>query len=235
MEDLSGAKRVIDKMTKTIIGKLAAKISGVIVCGGLISLGITTSAQALTAGISDFTGVSQSNSFATDGFRFRAIQDLNVTALGVFDIDNDGLNATTVDVGLWDDSGTLLGSVAVSGGTNAPILNGFRYQNLGSSINLTSGNFYRVAADMTDISGLNSRNFVTASTLNGIDSVEIAFGPGDLSFPANHFGGGFANLGGNILFEDAVPVPFELSPNLGIIILGGIWGVSRLRKKRTKR
>lgn len=218
-------------MTRAKIGKLVTKISRLLVFSGLISWGITTSAQALTAGISDFTGGSDSISSSTHGFRFQATQNLNVTALGVFDIDSDGINATTVDVGLWDDSGILLRQVAVPGGISAPIQDGFRYQTLGTSINLTPGDFYRVAADLSDISGTNSKNFANASILNGIDSVQIAFGSGGFSFPANNFGDGFANLGGNILFTEATPVPFELSPNLAIFILGGIWGFSRLRKR----
>lgn len=231
IEALSVAKQVNSKMTKTIIGKLATKISGAIVCGGLISLGITTSAQALTAGISDFTGGYEQESPVTNGFRFRATEDLNVTALGVFDVGGDGFGTNIIDVGLWDDSGNPLGDVDVPGGTDAPILDGFRYQPLASSINLTAGNFYRVAAYSVDEQSHIAS--ATPTTLNGIDSVQGVsnFSPNFSSPLYFATGDGQIRAGGNILFEDAVPVPFELSPNLGIIILGGIWGVSRLRKK----
>ena len=41
-------------------------------------------------------------------------------------------------------------------------------------------------------------------------------------------------FGGEVAFEEgaSVPVPFEVSPTLGLLTIGGIWGVSRLRKKR---
>ncbi len=221
-------------MNKVKLGKLlVTKIGGGIVFSSLISLGITTSAQALTAGISNFTGGTETSNNLTYGYRFRAAEDLTVTALGVFDINSDGLNATTVDVGLWDDSGTLLGEVDVLGGTNAPIQNGFRYQSLATNINLTSGNFYRVAADMLDITGTDLIANAVPTTLNGIDSVQVAVGNAGFFFPATTFGSNVASLGGNIFYEEATPVPFELSPTLGILTVGGIWGISRLRKRLT--
>lgn len=30
---------------------------------------------------------------------------------------------------------------------------------------------------------------------------------------------------------ESVPVPFEVSPTLGLLAVGGIWGIFRLRKK----
>ena len=41
-------------------------------------------------------------------------------------------------------------------------------------------------------------------------------------------GDGFANI---TYTNDATPVPFGVAPNMGIIILGGMYGASRLRKK----
>ena len=32
--------------------------------------------------------------------------------------------------------------------------------------------------------------------------------------------------------SSSTPVPFEVSPTLGLLTIGGIWGISRLRKKR---
>ena len=47
------------------------------------------------------------------------------------------------------------------------------------------------------------------------------------------------DLGDPAIFEDnsvtftpaSVPVPFEVSPTLGLLAVGGIWSISRLRKK----
>lgn len=220
-------------MDRFQLEKLVTKISGVLVFSSLLSVGIATSADAVIVGISDFTGGTELDNSLTYGYRFRATEDLTISSLGVYDIGGDGLNATTVDVGLWDDSGILLGEVDVLGGTAAPIEDGFRYQPLATSIDLTSGNFYRVAADMSDILGTDVVANAIATTLNGIDSVQVAGGNAGFNFPVTTFGPGTASLGGNILFAEATPVPFELSPNLAILMLGGIWGISRLRKRLT--
>ena len=162
--------------------------------------------------------------------------------MGVYDIDGDGLTLSSngnasggVDVGLWDDdTRILLGQVVVPGGTDAPILNGFRYQNLATNIDLASGEFYRVAAYMRDIvSG--TRKFVDSAvpdTVNGIDSIQEASSSliSRLSFPIGLSDQNEAFLGGNILFEDATAtsVPFEFSPALGLLLVGGLFGGSKL-------
>ena len=35
-----------------------------------------------------------------------------------------------------------------------------------------------------------------------------------------------------VYVSSSTPVPFEVSPTLGLLTIGGIWSVSRLRKKR---
>ena len=145
--------------------------------------------------------------------------------MGVYDIGQDGINSSGgVDVGLWDDTGNLLGQVLVSGGTAAPILDGFRYTTLGTSINLTTNSFYRVGAAMSDIS--DSPDFISNAvpdTVNGIDSIqEATVGGAGLFFPSDLDTSGEAFLGGNILFEESVPVPFETDATLGLVLLGGL-------------
>lgn len=226
-----------------------AKIGIVTLFSSLISLGLANSARALSTGISDFSNGNQNsfrNTKVSRGFRFQAIEDLNVTALGVYDIDGDGLTLssgkTGVDVALWNDSGTLLGQVSVPGGTSAPILDNFRYADLSNSIGLTTGNFYRVAADMSDIAGINYIDSAVPTTLNGITSItEVRNNDnnGNFTFPTNLQSDGEANLGGNILFEDntnTAAVPFEFSPSLGLFLVGGLFAGSKVyRRNQSKK
>ncbi|VEP18536.1 conserved hypothetical protein [Hyella patelloides LEGE 07179] len=153
-----------------------------------------------------------------------------MTALGVYDVGEDGLflesGRTGVDVGLWDNSGTLLGQVLVSGGTTAPILDGFRYENLGASIDLTTGSFYRVAADMRDINGLDLLSGANPISPNRINPTQTYF-QSSFSFPTRtRDNPGQVALGGNILFDNAASasVPFEFSPTLGLLLVGGLFG-----------
>jgi hypothetical protein len=231
-------------MKTSRIAHLTSQIAGKILFGGLISLvslGTANSAQAaLTTGVSSFTGGSPIFNSATRGFRFQATQNLTVTALGVFDIDSDGLtiplSKTGVDVGLWNDSGTLLAQVSVPGGTTASILDGFRYANLTTSINLTSNSFYRVGADMSDISDdPDTIANATAGTLNGIGSVQSARNSitDGLAFPGDLVGEpGEVQLGGNILFDNSsTSVPFEFSPTLGFLLVGGLFASLKVYRR----
>ena len=215
-----------------MIKQFAGKMGRVAFVSSLLSFGVASSAQAiLTTGISSFTGVTSSfDSNWTRGFRFQATQDLTVTALGVYDIDLDGLTLngaiTGVDVGLWSDSGTLLGQVLVPGGTTAPILDGFRYENLSSNIDLTTGSFYRVAADMSDITVSSGGDYVdgaTPSAVNGITPIQsyVDRSSGGLDFPQSTEDlPGEVQLGGNIIFDDgSASVPFEFSPAMGLLVV----------------
>jgi hypothetical protein len=220
--------------------QIRSQVARGILCGGLISLGslgMTNSAQAaLTTGVSSFTGGSPINNSVTRGFRFQATQNLTVTALGVFDIGSNGLtlpsSKTGVDVGLWNDTGTLLGQVLVPGGTTASILDSFRYASLTSNVSLTSGNFYRVGADMSDISDSpDTIANATAGTLNGIGSVQSARSAATgLVFPSSLVGNpGQVQLGGNILYDNSsTSVPFEFRPTLGFLLVGGLFGCSKV-------
>lgn len=227
-------------MKKNKVKQLVNKIGKVALVSSFLSFGVANSAQAvLTTGISSFTGGLASSSSATRGFRFQATQDLAVTALGVYDVRGDGLVLTSgrsgVDVGLWDDTGNLLGQVLVSGDTTAPILNGFRYANLSTSIDLTANSFYRVGADLSDLDN-NSPDFVgraTPNTVNGINP-DQSYAVGGFNFPnLIQDSPGQVQLGGNILFGDEIStsVPFEFSPALGLLAVGSFWGLSRLCKK----
>lgn len=88
---------------------------------------------------------------------------------------------------------------------------------------------------------------VNSSTLTFDDSFQIRNDSGG-TVSATFWQGGFANrlvlngVGANgtetslvANASAATPVPFGTAPNMGILILGGIWGGSRLRKRMSSR
>lgn len=58
----------------------------------------------------------------------------------------------------------------------------------------------------------------------GIEEIRVGGDRSELQV-LNSFGGGF-------IATASTPVPFELDATLGLLAVGGIWGVSRLRKTR---
>lgn len=104
-------------------------------------------ANALYSG----TGFHETSYSMTVGMELTPTADISVTSLGVFDggVDGAGLQ-TDHDVGLWDDSGTLLASVTV---TNSDTLtNDFRYAAI-SPVILTAGQKYYLGAYYPNLSG----------------------------------------------------------------------------------
>lgn len=192
---------------------------------------------ALLSGIESFSGGVPSFSNVTRGFRFRATEDATVTALGVYDIDADGLTAPTgVRVGLWDDVGTLLGQVTVQGGTASPLQDGFRYENLASGIDLTSGSFYRVGAALVDI--IDEPDLIVAAvptTVNKIDSIQETFSSNDFSFnfPEQLQIADQAMLAGNVFFGEVASTP-EPGTLLGLLAVGSMGALARKRKSTDK-
>lgn len=62
--------------------------------------------------------------FARTGYP--STNTIYITALGVFDQDNDGL-ANAHQVGLWRDDGSLLASTTVAAGTTSTLVEGYRF------------------------------------------------------------------------------------------------------------
>lgn len=69
---------------------------------------------------------SQWNGDATIGWQFSVTAPISVTELGFFDAGGDGL-ADSHPVGIWNSSGTLLGSITIPSGTGATLNSGFRW------------------------------------------------------------------------------------------------------------
>ena len=97
--------------------------------------------------ITNTTGFSLGNPPFTLGFEFVANSAMNVTALGLFDDNLNGL-AESHQIGLFNSSGTLLASTTIPAGTAAPLTNQFRYVPI-PSVTLAAGATYRIGAVYT--------------------------------------------------------------------------------------
>ena len=129
-----------------------------------------------TAAIASFTNLTPNATVGatnTYGYEFTTAGPIAIKSLGVFDYLSDGLN-TAHDVGIWDSSGTLKAFVNVPTGTTASLINGFRYQNLNSIVNLQAGT-YRIGALYTP----SSDNFAQKITSSGAATAGLGITLGD--------------------------------------------------------
>jgi hypothetical protein len=151
----------------------------------------------------------------TLGWQFSVLNPINVTHLGIFDSDQNGLT-DNYEVGIWDSVGTLLGSTVV--GTGDPLTNQFRYSSV-ASINLAPGDYTIGGLYLTGNDGLiGPGGFGTAS--NFATDPNIAFvGPrfaagGTLTNPTGSGGTDAGYFGPNFQFTAAaaaVPEPGSLA------------------------
>ena len=94
----------------------------------------------------------------------------------------------------------------------------------------TAGAIIQVNADSELVGG------IPTNSNTGSDTEFFGF-IGDSSFTTLLFDGGGVNddvfgVDNVVYTSPSTPVPFEVSPTLGLLTIGGIWGISRLRKKR---
>jgi len=84
--------------------------------------------------------------YQTLGYEFTPTNSVNVSALGLWDKDEDGLVAYH-QVGLWRKSdSTLLAETNLPFGTGARLIGGCRYVNLDTAVTLTEGTAYVIGA-----------------------------------------------------------------------------------------
>ena len=176
------------------------------------------------------------NSPVTIGYAFRTptigTALPKVTALGVWDQGGNGLTSS-VDVGLWTDTGELLRQVTVIAGQTAPLFDGFRYTSLGNTGPILKANTIYVL-------GAFRRPGVPYSAAQTIEGIHFGVSPGfdilierassdtgGISFPNLTNDSDQALVGPNIRF-DLVPEP--TSAYLVVLATLGM-----LRVRRTSR
>jgi hypothetical protein len=143
-----------------------------------------------------FTG-GTSFTFGADvtvGLAFTLSSPVLVTDLGLWDLNNDGLNTSHV-VTIWTSTGTQEAQGTIPSGIGATLTSGFRYVSIVPVLlpagSYTIGGFYSSASDAVNIQGL----VVAASgrTYNGTRSgLGFAFPAADaFGRPLNYFGPNF--------------------------------------------
>jgi len=209
--------------------------------GGVAALLATSLSVAGPA--SAFTGLSFSSPGATNvdstdtlGYQFQVgASSISLTGLGFYDFGQDGLQ-TAHDVGLWNNSGSLLTQVSVASGTSAPLVGFYRYAAV-TPITLASGQTYTVGGLFQTGTDKYSYNIVGLTSDPAINIIiPTVYNTGSTltmptsSFPGNNF------TGADIQFTTATPVPFEFEPTGGLMVLGGAWLLRRhlKNKKSTK-
>jgi hypothetical protein len=91
-----------------------------------------------------------SNGNNTLGFDFTVgSSPIQLTALGLWDENQDGFTHSHM-IGLWDNSGNLLGSVIISAGTVNLLSGEFRYADLATPVTLLAGTTYVLGASYLD-------------------------------------------------------------------------------------
>lgn len=217
-----------------LIARMKRFFSLSIALGFAVALGLS-SAHGQSPALTSITGGTTFSSFDDDGdtvgWSFTANQSIFVTALGFNDVTPlDGF-FTSHDVGLWNNTGLLLGMVTVTG--TETLNGGFRYVSLALPVALLAGQTYVLGAFYPANNPIQD-GYITNATSITVDPA-ITFGDvrrdptgpqTGLVFPTVS-SGGFGRFGPNLLFT-AVPEPSTFAL-LGLGTLGGIVAWRRRR------
>ncbi len=168
------------------------------------------------------------------GWQFSVTENIDVSALGWFDWNEDGLNRSH-EVGIWNISGSnLITSTTIPSGTVATLDSGFRYTSLTSSVTLQTGQTYIIAGhDIGNsgdphvwdalLSGFN--NQVNGFNVDARITLQDAVGSpaGSFSFPTGTIGDARQALMG----PNLVIIP---EPSTTVLMMGGMFAFLRRRK-----
>jgi hypothetical protein len=189
----------------------------------LLATAACSSSQAQIALIS-FSGGGNATSASDQlyGWQFNVLTPIDVNSLGVFDDDNDGLD-TRHEVGIFRTSDqALLASLTMPAGTGSALINGFRYEDLGSSVHLAPDSYVIAMTMPTQNGDLQSIGNSSVTTAPEIQYVTSRFdGGSSLAFPTTT--GAFAEgmFGPNFRFAagpSAVPEPGAIALLSGIAV-----------------
>lgn len=204
----------------------------------VITVGLVTftnvSAQQLGFNFNSPSSQDNGASFAVTGFRFQVTSSITIDGLAAFNPSAPGgiggaaaSGGGNIQVGLWNDSGTLLRSVAIPSGTT-PISGTYFSSASISPITLEPG-FYRVADNgyRTWVTGSSPSGFSGYSSLPGLTYVSSVFSESGLGFSFPNFTDtNYAFLNANVV--SAIPEPSTYA------LLGGIatLAVALVRRQR---
>ncbi|MGH7130600.1 MAG: hypothetical protein ACREJO_01450 [Phycisphaerales bacterium] len=160
---------------------------------------------------------------------------LQVTALGFWDFEANGLEVN-VEVGIWQTGAvSLLASVTVPAGTGATLINDFRFVNLGTAIVLQPNTLYTLGyrrasgGVLRDADNRVGQTFAAGATITIPRMNDSGFG--------QPFGSPFgpmmpvANLGGSVPLTGP-NFQFTIVPTPGAAAVLGMVGLAATRRRR---
>jgi hypothetical protein len=194
------------------------------------ALSVHASSSASTVALEWTTGGSQGSSAETRGYAFALNSSINVTGLGWFDLDGDGL-VDSHEVGVWSSAGTLVMSGTVSAGTVDPLTGHFRYTSSIFGATLLDAGTYVVAglstADdatwrsipLADVTLAPQVSYIGNRT-NGSTGVFSFAGAAQNGFDVGYFGANFT-------FDPVDTVPEPSGILLTLTACAAIWASRR--------
>jgi len=172
-------------------------------------------------------GVGDFNGNWTLGYEFTANSNMNLTHLGFFDWNQDGL-AQNHQIGIWDTAGNLLSTATV--GNADPLTGFFRYTPI-APLTLTAGQNYIIGA---------SNYRIDQAVRSDLGGINLLVSP-DISIVDGRWGNG-ANLGfpGNSTSDPSIFYPtvsFQYTiavaePASGMALLFAVTVVAVRRRRR---
>jgi hypothetical protein len=165
---------------------------------------LQTRADTIAFSVSSNTSIAFGDN-TTLGYAFTVSSPISVTMLGLFDRDNDGLNASH-DVTIWTSTGTQLVQATIPAGTGATLTDGFRYVSSAPFLlvpgTYTIGGFYAGDSDFS----LDAAASITSASGLSYVGTRSAFG---FTFPSGDAIGEVLNsyFGPNFQFITGVGVP----------------------------
>src|SRR6266581_2226205 len=202
--------------------------AGLVLCLAMPSTGFaqTTSGSMLYSPNINLSSGSQNGFAGTVGGIFLTTYNYypQVNWLGYYDQNGDGL-ANSHLVTLWDnDTQGIIGSVTVPAGTAAPLVNGYRWAPLSSTVTLNYGSYYVIGAqtDGVDLWGDLIANNSPDDGNNGQitwNSDYVQLGPGWEFTRAGRydFSGNYPTEPPNQVGSDAIYPVANLGYNLSIV------------------
>jgi len=202
------------KMLKAAVAGLVLSVSGFANAGMITALDFENVNSSWTTGSWNL------------GWEFSLSSDINVTELGILDIDGDGFSGD-YQVGIFDDLGALLASTTINSGSSLSSDN-FRYGTI-SQLFLSSGNNYKISAFVGN--ELYTDNFSVSSFLLAPELTFVNSWYTDSSSFANPTTSGGSSqfwFGANFKY-DVVNVP---EPSTLAIFALGVLGLASRRFKK---
>jgi len=210
-------------------------------CCAAFFLGLSAAAPTFGAPVTGLSFSTNPWSFPNGnynyGWTFTTSAPLNISALGVWDKDGNGLGDSH-QVGIWNSSGVLQTSTTVSSGSGAAFVasgsggSGFRFITLGSPVTLPAGS-YTVAAQFPTgadevAGGVTAGNLTMAPFVTYGESRQ---GGGSFAMPGARIPGDeIAFFGGNFQYS-ALPEPSTFV--LGALGVGGLCALGRRKFRRS--